>query len=43
MWYGRKYPDGKFERFADDIIVHCDSYIEAQERLDAIEQEVEGL
>jgi RNA-directed DNA polymerase len=38
MWYGRKYPEGKFERYADDIIVHCDSYIEAKERLKAIEQ-----
>jgi len=38
MWFSRQYPEGKFERFADDIIVHCDSFIEAQERLEAIEQ-----
>jgi group II intron reverse transcriptase/maturase len=37
-WFGIKYPDAKFERYADDIIVHCDSYIEAKERLKAIEQ-----
>jgi RNA-directed DNA polymerase len=38
MWFSRVYPEGKFERYADDIIVHCDSFIEAQERLNAIEQ-----
>jgi RNA-directed DNA polymerase len=38
MWYGRKYPEGKFERYADDIIVHCDTYTEAKDRLEAIEQ-----
>lgn len=37
-WFGIKYPEGKFERFADDIIVHCNSYAEARERLEAIEQ-----
>lgn len=38
MWFSRQYPEGKFERFADDIIVHCDSFIQAQERLEAIER-----
>jgi RNA-directed DNA polymerase len=38
MWFGKQYPEGKFERYADDIIVHCDTFIEAQERLNAIEQ-----
>lgn len=38
MWFGKHYPEGKFERYADDIIVHCDNFIEAQERLNAIEQ-----
>jgi group II intron reverse transcriptase/maturase len=38
MWYGRKYPEGRFERFADDIIVHCDTYTEAQDKLNEIEQ-----
>jgi group II intron reverse transcriptase/maturase len=37
-WYNRQYPEGKFERYADDIIVHCDSFMEAQARLEAIEQ-----
>lgn len=37
-WFVIKYPDTKFERFADDIIVHCDSYFEAKERLKTIEQ-----
>jgi len=38
MWYSREYPEGKFERYADDIIVHCDTYTEAKDRLEAIEQ-----
>jgi RNA-directed DNA polymerase len=38
MWYSKNYPEGKFERYADDIIVHCDTFTEAQERLNAIEQ-----
>jgi group II intron reverse transcriptase/maturase len=38
MWFSKKYPEGKFERFADDIIIHCDNFIEAKERLEAIEQ-----
>jgi group II intron reverse transcriptase/maturase len=38
MWYSREYPEGKFERYADDIIVHCDTNTEAKDRLEAIEQ-----
>ncbi|MEI2420964.1 reverse transcriptase domain-containing protein, partial [Arthrospira platensis SPKY2] len=38
MWYSREYPEGKFERYADDIIVHCDTYTEAKDRLEVIEQ-----
>jgi RNA-directed DNA polymerase len=38
MWFSKLYPEGKFERYADDIIVHCDNFIEAQERLNAIER-----
>jgi hypothetical protein len=38
MWFSKNYPEGKFERYADDIIVHCDTFTEAQERLNAIEQ-----
>ena len=37
-WYNKHYPEGKFERYADDIIVHCDNFIEARERLDSIER-----
>ena len=37
-WFGKQYPEGKFERYADDIIVHCDTFTEAQERLNVIEQ-----
>ena len=38
MWFGKNYPEGKFERYADDIIVHCDNFIEAQSTLEAIER-----
>jgi group II intron reverse transcriptase/maturase len=38
IWFGKLYPEGKFERFADDIIVHCDNFIDAQSTLEAIEQ-----
>ena len=38
MWFGKQYSEGKFERYADDIIVHCDTFTEAQERLNVIEQ-----
>jgi RNA-directed DNA polymerase len=38
MWFSKKYPEGKFERYADDIIVHCENFFEAKERLEAIEQ-----
>jgi group II intron reverse transcriptase/maturase len=38
MWFSKHYPEGKFERYADDIIIHCDNFIEAQETLKAIEQ-----
>jgi len=38
MWFRKHYPEGKFERFADDIIVHCDNFIDAQRTLEAIER-----
>ena len=38
MWFRKQYPDGAFERFADDIVIHCDYYTDAQRTLEAVEQ-----
>jgi len=37
-WYGKQYPKGAFERYADDIIVHCSQFGEAEKTLEAIER-----
>jgi RNA-directed DNA polymerase len=37
-WMRRNYPHIPFERYADDIIVHCKSETQAKQRRDAIEQ-----
>jgi len=36
LWMGRSYPGLRFERYADDAIVHCRSHGEAQAVLKAI-------
>src|SRR5207244_1144444 len=36
LWLGRSYPQLRFERYADDAIVHCRSHGEAQAVLKAI-------
>ena len=36
MWLGREFPDVPFERYADDVILHCKSKQQAQIVLDAI-------
>jgi RNA-directed DNA polymerase len=36
LWMGRSYPELRFERYADDAIVHCRSHGEAQAVLKAI-------
>jgi group II intron reverse transcriptase/maturase len=36
-WFGKQYPKGAFERYADDIIVHCSQYEEAVRTLESIE------
>ena len=38
MWFRKQYPDGAFERFADDIVIHCDYYTDAQSTLEAVER-----
>ncbi len=37
MWMKRTYPDIGFERYADDIVIHCRSLAEAQELRQKIE------
>jgi group II intron reverse transcriptase/maturase len=36
-WIGREFPTVRFERYADDIVVHCASLRQAREVLTAIE------
>lgn len=37
-WINQAFPRVKFERYADDIIIHCNSKIEAQEVLDQVRE-----
>lgn len=41
MWIGRHFPYVKFERFADDSLVHCSSQKQAEEVLEAIEKRLQ--
>jgi RNA-directed DNA polymerase len=36
LWLGREYPDVPFERYADDVILHCKNKAQAQIVLEAI-------
>src|SRR5450759_945162 len=36
MWLGREFPAVPFERYADDVILHCKTQQQAQIVLDAI-------
>jgi len=38
MWFRKHFPDGAFERYADDIVIHCDYFTDAQNTLEAVEQ-----
>ena len=38
MWITKEYPQVKFERYADDIVIHCRTEHEAQELLKTIKQ-----
>jgi retron-type reverse transcriptase len=42
-WFGKQYPKGAFERYADDIIVHCSQFGEAVKTLEAIELTLKGF
>jgi RNA-directed DNA polymerase len=37
QWMSREYPGCPFERYADDVVIHCRSYREAQEVKAAVE------
>ena len=43
MWMSRHYPSNPFERYADDIIVHCSSKVEAEHLLSSIRQRLQGF
>ena len=43
MWMSRHYASNRFERYADDIIVHCNSKTEAQHLLSSIRQRLQGF
>jgi len=37
-WFGKTYPELKYVRYADDIILHCNSHEESEKVLQAIKQ-----
>ena len=43
MWMSKHYPSNPFERYADDIIVHCDSKEEAEQLLTSIRERLVGF
>lgn len=43
MWMSRHYASNRFERYADDIIVHCNSKEEAGHLLSSIRQRLQGF
>jgi group II intron reverse transcriptase/maturase len=43
MWMSRYFASNPFERYADDIIVHCNSKAEAQHLLSSIRQRLQGF
>jgi group II intron reverse transcriptase/maturase len=43
MWLTREYPEVRFERYADDAVVHCSSERQAREALHAIGNRMEEV
>jgi len=43
MWMSRHFAANPFERYADDIIVHCDSKAEAEHLLESIRERLAGF
>jgi RNA-directed DNA polymerase len=43
MWMSKHFPSNPFERYADDIIVHCNSKTEAEQLLLSIRERLQGF
>ncbi len=43
MWMGKHFPANPFERYADDIIVHCNSKAEAEQLLTSIRERLKSF
>ena len=43
MWMNKYFPSNPFERYADDIIVHCNSKEEAEQLLSSIKERLSGF
>lgn len=43
MWLTRAHPDVVFERYADDVVVHCASHARAVQVLEGITERMNGL
>jgi len=43
MWMNKYFPSNPFERYADDIIVHCNSKEEAEQLLSSIRERLTGF
>ena len=43
MWMSGHYASNQFERYADDLIVHCNSKAEAEHLLSSIKQRLQGF
>lgn len=43
MWMGKYFPSNPFERYADDIIVHCNSKSEGEKLLESIRERLLGF
>ena len=43
MWMSKHFASNPFERYADDIIVHCNSKAEAEHLLSSIRQRLQGF
>ena len=43
MWMSKHFPSNPFERYADDVIVHCDSKEEAEQLLSSIRERLSGF
>lgn len=43
QWMSKYFPSNPFERYADDLIVHCNSKAEAEDLLSSIRQRLQGF